>query len=81
MSKLIRISQSSYDKLSDLEEALGKTKQQVIEKALKELEREQFFKRVNEEYIKNPELLKEEKVLMEEWDVTLLDGLDDESFE
>lgn len=50
MSKIIRISDSAYRDLAQLEAATGNSKQQILEEALEIIKREMFFKKLNEEY-------------------------------
>ncbi len=81
MSKIIRISKNAYERLNQLEEDMGASKQSIIEKALDRLARENLLKKANEAYEalrSDPEAWAEELRERGEWDVTLLDGLEDE---
>lgn len=81
MSKIIRISDSSAKNLDELSKMTHKPKQKIIEKALEVYAREQFLKKSAEAYRllkENPKLYQEFKEELQEWDVTLSDGLDDE---
>lgn len=49
MSKIVRISDSAYNDLTELENKLGFSKQRIIEEALEAIKREMFFKKLNEE--------------------------------
>ena len=50
MTKIVRITQSSYNKLNQLVQETGFSKQVLIEQALEKLSRERFLKRVNQDY-------------------------------
>ena len=79
MSKLIRISDEAYKKLHSLEEQMGDSKQEIIEKALEKIARENLLMQANRAY----DLLKQDKEAWteelkerEEWEVTINDGLE-----
>ena len=81
MSRLIRVSNTAYSKLDKIAENTGFSRQEVIDKAVENLERDLIFKQANEAY----EAVKKDKKLWEEeqeelalWDTTLEDGLKDE---
>lgn len=81
MSKMVRISESSYEKLKKLEKAIGISKQSILEQALEKVAREQIFKQVSKSYeaiYAGPEAKKEFEEELAAWDTTLEDGLDDE---
>lgn len=81
MAKMVRISEVADKNLTELAKSLGKSKQLIIQKALEFYAREQFIKKANEEYAKfkkNKRAWKEEQKELEEWDITLSDGLTDE---
>ena len=81
MSKMMSISENTAKNLDELAKTLGKSKQVILERALQAYTREQFLKKTNEEYVhlkhdkKAYSGLKEE---VQEWDITLSDGLPDE---
>lgn len=50
MSKLVRISQGTYNKLSELVKEMGSSKQEILDQALEKLSRELFLKGVSEDY-------------------------------
>lgn len=77
MSKMMRISDETAEKLNYLSENTGKTKLEIMEEAIELLAKKKFFKELNDGYkklSKNQEYLDE----IEEWDQTLLDGLEDD---
>lgn len=77
----MRISEQTAKNLNELAKATGKSKQLILNKALEVYAREQFLKKANEEYAKfkkNKKAWKEEQKELEEWDITLSDGLLDE---
>ncbi len=79
MSKIIRISEEAYIKLSELAEALGAPRTRVVEKALDKLAGEQLLKRANrayEELMKDPQAWQEELEERKDWEATLGDGLE-----
>jgi predicted DNA-binding protein len=80
MSKLIRVNQESYNALKKLEADLGIPKQEIIEKALEKLLRENLLEQANEAYEQlrnNPQAWASELEERKEWETTLSDGLDD----
>lgn len=81
MSKLVRISDSSYEKLNHIAKRSGISKQDLLDKAIKNYEREAILKQASEAYDtlrNNPQAWQEEQEERELWDTTLQDGLEDE---
>lgn len=79
MSKMMRISQTTAKELEKIAKETGKSKQSILESALKIFSRELFLKKTNEEYKKIRENLDNHKEIKQEindWDATLQDGLD-----
>lgn len=80
MSKIVRISDEAYSRLSLLESELDNSKQEVIAKALESLARETLLSRANKAYKAlrdNPKLWQEELKERAELEGTLNDGLDE----
>ena len=81
MSRLIRVSDSAYSKLDKIVENTGFSRQEVIDRAVANLEREMILQQANEAYAmlrKDKKLWQEEQEEMALWDATLSDGLKDE---
>ena len=79
MSKMMRISDITARQLDDLTKMTGKSKQDIIAKAIDALARELFLKKTNQEYEqlkKDPKTWDQDCAALEEWDITLSDGLD-----
>lgn len=77
-----RITESSRDRLARLSRQTGKSQQEVIDAALQGYERDLFLDQINDGYAAlrdNPEAWKQHLQEREEWDETLLDGLDEGS--
>jgi len=80
MSKTMRVTDNAYEKLEELSEETGFSKQDLIDRAIEELSRKLFFKKVNKAYSKlrsNPKEWEEELQEREEWE-SINDQLDDE---
>lgn len=80
MSKLIRISESAFEKLRQLEEASGKSKQTIIENILEKAMRENLLKKGNEAYERlrqDPKAWQEELEERQAWEQANNDGLED----
>lgn len=76
----IRVTQEAQNTIRELAEDYGVTMQEVIDKALKTLRREQFFAKLDEEYAAleaDPEAWQDWQEEIASWDVTLNDGLED----
>lgn len=81
MSKLVRVSDEAYSKIDQIAQNTGFSRQDIIDKAIINLEREAIFKKANEAYaaIRNdPKLWQEEQEELALWDSSLGDGLEDE---
>jgi hypothetical protein len=81
MSKILRVSDEAYSKLAQITKSTGLSNQDVIDKALENLERETILKQANDAYAsmkKNPKEWREYQEELSLWDSTLNDGLEDE---
>jgi predicted transcriptional regulator len=81
MSKLVRVSDEAYSKLNQIAKKTGFSKQDVIDTAINNLERETILKQANDAYSKLKKDRKQWLEYQEEisiWDATLEDGLKDE---
>ena len=81
MSKILRISDEAYSKLHQITKNTGLSNQDVIDRALENLERETFLKQANEAYAamkKDPKQWREHLEEIALWEATLADGLEDE---
>jgi predicted transcriptional regulator len=79
MSKIIRITQKSYEQLSQLEQESGCSKQAIIEQAIEQLSREKFMDEVVKAYERlrsDEKAWKEELEERAEWEM-INDGLED----
>lgn len=80
-SRTIRVSDEVYKKLYSLAMADSKTVAGVIAELIREREDRVFFQQLNEEALRlraDPVAWKEYQDELAEWDVTLLDGLEEE---
>lgn len=80
MSKIMRVTENAYNKLEELSEETGYSKQDLIDRAIEELSRKLFFKKVNKAYVKlrsNAKQWEEELKERSEWE-SINDHLDDE---
>jgi predicted transcriptional regulator len=79
-STTVRVSEHTYELLRELAEATGQPLQKVLERAVENYRREQFYAELDAAF----ERLRADPVAWEgylaeraEWEVTLADGLDD----
>lgn len=75
-----RLSEEAYLAVTRIASETGITQQEVIERAVKLYEREQFFAGLEEDFAAvraNPQAATELDAEREEWDGTLMDGADD----
>jgi predicted transcriptional regulator len=82
MSKLIRISDATYLKLDQIAQNTGFSKQDVIDRALHNLEQEAILKQANKAYAaikKDPKKWQREQKELALWETTLDDGLKSKS--
>lgn len=80
MTKMMRITQLTAKNLEELVKILGKSKQSIMEEAVDNFLREEFFKKVNKEYEKlkvDPLLSDVEAEELSEWDQALKDELEE----
>ena len=82
---MMRVNQTSHKILRKLADRKGKSMQAILEKAIKEYQRKEFFEEANTAYAalqNDSEAWKAELKEREEWETTLLDGIDsDEQWE
>ncbi len=77
----MRINIDTYDKLSQLAQDLGISKQRILDQALEKLRREKLFEKANKAYEaiqKDPKAWQEELDERALWDTTLSDGLEND---
>ncbi len=82
MSKMIRMTEETSGYLDELAKETSKPKQDLLAQAIWELYKRNFFERLNEAYInlkKDPVAWEEELAERRLWDVTLLDGLNEDN--
>ena len=75
----VRISEQSGQLLRELANRSGETMQSVLDAALEEYRRNQFFKEMDEAFAAlqdDPEAWSEYQEELREWDGTLMDGID-----
>lgn len=80
-SAIVRISKSSHQILQELSSRQGESMQAILNKAIEEYRRKQFFEEANAAYAalrKDPKAWKQEQEERALWDATLQDGLDPE---
>ena len=80
---MVRISEQTHQTLRDLARADHDSMQSVLDKAVEEYRRRRFLEDVNAAYAalrEDPEAWKEVEEEHSAWDVTLGDGLPDESW-
>ena len=81
MSKLVRVSDEVFSKLTYIAQRTGSSKQDVIDAALENWERDTLLKQANEAYAVAKNDNRQQKEELEEvslWESTLGDGLEDE---
>jgi predicted transcriptional regulator len=79
-STTVRVSTETHELLRKLAEATGEPLQRVLERAVENYRREQFFAELDTAYERlqaDPVAWEEELAERAEWEVTLADGLDD----
>jgi hypothetical protein len=77
----VEIGTGDYQRLLELSKTAGETVQDVLSKAIDEYHRQVFLRQLSQDFAelrKNPELWEEELAERRAWDVTLLDGIEDE---
>jgi len=83
-STTVRINTANHELLKKLSKVTDMSMQNVIEKALKQFQKQLFWDKAAKEYL---QLRQDEKAWMDEqaenalWDTTLSDGLDEDSTE
>lgn len=78
MSKMVRINDNIDNQLKSLVKLTKESRQKIMEEAFDAYLRELILKKSNEQYAelkKDKKAWKEYKKEIEEWDATLLDGL------
>jgi predicted transcriptional regulator len=79
-STTVRVSEHTHELLRKLATATGEPLQKVLERAVENYQREQFFAELNEAYARlraDPVAWEEELAERAMWETTLADGLDD----
>ena len=79
-STTVRVSEHTHDLLHKLAAATGEPLQKVLERAVENYRREQFYAEFNAAYVRlkaDPGAWEEALAERAEWDATLADGLDD----
>jgi predicted transcriptional regulator len=79
-STTVRVSEHTHELLRKLAEATGEPLQKVLERAVENYRREQFYAKFNAAFERlraDPEAWKEELAERALWESTLADGLDD----
>ncbi len=77
----IRISPKSKAALRDLAKRAGRPMQAILDEAIDQYQRDKFLDEVNAAYARlraNPEAWKEELAERQDWNGTLMDGLENE---
>ncbi len=81
MSKTVRISEETNENLDQLSKSIGKSKQDIVERAVELFVRQLFLKKAHKAYaaLKNDKKAWEEELEERgEWDITLNEGLKDD---
>lgn len=81
MSKLMRISDASVERLNDLSNLTGEPKQKIIDHAILLYQHEQLLKKANQQYValkKDPIAWQEIQQENDDWDAVLSDGIKDD---
>ena len=79
-STTIRVSLETRDKLKEITERTGESMQSVVDRAIEELRRRDFWDRTNSAFAalrKDDDAWRAEQKERSEWDQTLADGLED----
>jgi predicted transcriptional regulator len=77
----IRIKKELYDTVKSLAKEKNRNMQEIINEAIKDLKKKEFFDNLNSFYTKlkaDPKAWAEEEAERAEWDATLLDGIDND---
>ncbi len=80
-STLVRVSARTHEALRELAAQSGETMQAILDKAVEDYQRQRFFDELNAGYAAlraDPKAWQEELEERAAWDVTLLDGLEDD---
>lgn len=75
----IRVSQETYDKIKSIARLKNEKIRDVLEEAVKDYTKKQFFEDLNAAFIRlksNPRAWSEEETERQEWDAASTDGLD-----
>ena len=79
MSTTVRIQEETRDRLAEMAQKSGQPMTDVLDEAVKQLERKRFFDEMNRRYAElreDPEAWAEIEAERAEWDATLMDNLD-----
>lgn len=77
----VRVSEETHRSLREISERRGQSMTELLAELVKKLEREDLLRRTNEAYAalrEDPEAWNDLMRERAEWDVTLMDGLEDE---
>jgi len=80
-SSTIRINDKTFKALNEIVKSTGRSKQEILDKAVEDYRRNQFIKEANEAYSvlkKDTQKWQEETDERYEWDATLEDGLEED---
>jgi len=75
----VRIQEETRDRLAEMAQKSGQPMTDVLDEAVKQLERKRFFDEMNRRYAElreDPEAWAEIEAERAEWDATLMDNLD-----
>jgi predicted transcriptional regulator len=78
-STTVRVNRQTYNEIKDLADKQNKNMQNIIDLAIKQYKKIQYFQELNLSFLRlkeNKELWDEEKNERKMWDSTLADGLD-----
>jgi predicted DNA-binding protein len=79
---MIRLSDTTHDKVRKLSESSGKTITNIVARAVARYERDEFFRELKEQYAAlTPEERAEDAAEIALWDNALADGLEDAPYE
>jgi len=81
MATTVRVRKEAHEALKRMSKSRGVPITQLVEEAIERLEREEFWREFNEAYARlreDPQAWAEVLAERQEWDCTLMDGLEDE---
>lgn len=80
-STSIRVSVKTWEKLRELSAVTGESMQAIVDRAVEEIRRKEFWERANAAFAdlrNDPDSWKLEQEERKAWDITLTDGLKEE---